>query len=78
MSVDLVVNISHQTYYDKCNPSKCEYTSTGKRSIIEIIAVLAGLVGGFKVAIDLFVNVCCMARSKAVDKLEQIEQKCNQ
>ena len=72
MSAQLSINISQQTYYDKCNPSKCEFTTNGKRGVIEIFAVLAGLIGGFKVAIDLLVNVCCMKQeNKAVNRFKE-------
>ncbi|CAF1270827.1 unnamed protein product [Adineta ricciae] len=47
--------ILYKNYYNECKPTKCIYTYETKYSIIYIITILAGLIGGLTTALKLIV-----------------------
>ena len=75
MSGELSIVIDHHEYFETCRPSKCEFIALEHRGVIEIIAVIAGLVGGFKVAIDFVVKGCCMRQEKKAITAFQITKR---
>ena len=73
---ELVVN--YQNYYNACAPEQCEYLSTEKRSIVEVLSVLAGLIGGFNVAAKTLVQICCGRQVKKAKRKAKTENGMDQ
>jgi hypothetical protein len=55
-------NLSYPAYFAKCQPVLCSYTDTKRRSLLEIITTIAGLIGGlstiFKLLSPYIVSAC--------------------
>ena len=60
------IAISFDDYYSECAPSTCIYYERSRRSLIDVISVLAGLLGGLTVAAKLFIKFVCFRKVKKV------------
>ena len=47
--------IHYDKYYSVCSPTKCTYSITGTNSLIEIVTILIGLIGGLVISLRLII-----------------------
>ena len=71
------ITVSFDDYYAQCAPTTCIYYENSKRSLIDVLSVLAGLVGGLTVGIKVFLKLLCARKVKqeinGTDKIRTIE-----
>ncbi|CAF1537727.1 unnamed protein product, partial [Adineta ricciae] len=42
--------LHYPTYFNKCQPASCSYTTVAQRSTLQVVTTIAGLVGGLSIA----------------------------
>lgn len=61
----------YTTYFDKCQPEFCSYTVNTRKSTLEIVTTVTGLVGGLSVALQFMVPYAILGSIKLLHKRRQ-------
>lgn len=74
MYAQVFVQVDYPKYYSLCNAQECTFVETRPRTLLEILPVLLGLVGGIATSVRFFVDIflpkifCCCWPQEETDE----------